>query len=365
MRKFDFDEFNRDFDMEFLFERESISYKVSRGVSGMQANLKTCPACGHSKWRFYFGLESGMGNCFVCGETFSKIRFVKEYFGLEWRDVFGQAEMLLREQGWRPKRIVTAAVEQGGPVKLPYSLELPLPSGENLLYLENRGVTGDYARYFHLRWCEYGFWSFTDEDGKVRQQHFDNRVIIPVYDLDGELKTFQGRDLSGASQSKYLFPKMLPGTGRYLFNGQNVHLTEEIAVGEGAFDVIAMKRAFDDDVATRHVVPVGTFGKHLSYGSLDGDDQLGRFQRLRRGGVKLVTIMWDGEEKALVAALDAAKLLASIGLTARIALLPDERDPNEVLPEEVRKAYFEAQTWSPALDIRWRLQNPYRRRVHK
>lgn len=364
----DFAEVERELDMEFFFERESLAYKIGRGSSGMQINAKHCPACGDSRWRTYFGLESGRGNCFVCNEPFSKVKFLHLHFDHngDWRETSRVAAELLKEQGWRPKRMASAAVDVGE-VRLPYSHELPLETGENLAYLENRGITGDYAKYFHLRWCEVGFWLYRHESGELRKQTFNDRVIIPVFDLDGTLVTYQGRDISGRSENKelefpvqkYLFPKTLPGTGRFLLNGQNVHLTKDVAMGEGAFDVIAMKIAFDEEVALRHVVPVGSFGKHLSYGSLDGNDQLGRFLKLKATGVERVTIMWDGEEKALVSALDAAKLLTSLGFVVRIALLPPGKDPNEVSAEVVRKAFFEARTWSPKIDLQWRLQNPY------
>jgi DNA primase len=190
-------------------------------------------------------------------------------------------------------------------------------------------------------------------------------VIIPVYDLDGDLKTFQGRDVTGKSDRKYLFPKALPGTGRYLLNGQNVIATDHVAMGEGIFDVAAMKIAFDEASDLRSIVPVGSFGKHLSYGDMKGDDQLGRFTALKARGLKFVTIMWDGEEAALIAALSAAKLLTGVGLTARIALLPAGKDPNEIPAADVRKAFYEAQTWTPALDIKWRLRNPYSARVQR
>lgn len=357
----DFAEISTELDLEFFFERESLPHKIGRGVSGMQINAKHCPACGDARWRVYLNLETGLGNCFVCNEKFNKPKFLHLHFGHgdnEWGETKRVAAEILREQGWRPRRTVTAYVEQGD-VVLPYSHELPLETGENLLYLEQRGVDGELAKYFHLRWCEFGFWSFTDEDDKKAIQRFDNRVIIPVYDLDGKLMTFQGRDLTGKSDRKYLFPKMLPGTGRFLFNGQNVMMTKEVLVGEGAFDVIAQKRALDEEVALRHVVPIGTFGKHLSYGAPDGNDQLGRFLKLKGMGVERVTIMWDGEEKALVSALNAAKLLTGVGLVVRIALLPPGKDPNEVLPETIRDAYWKATVWTPKLDVKWRLRNPY------
>lgn len=369
----DAEEISKELDLEFLFERESLPYKMSRGTSGMQINAKHCAACGDSRWRVYLNADSGVGNCFVCNFPYTKMKFVKEHFQLEWREAFDMAQEILKEQGWRPKRQAVAAVEHGD-VRLPYSLELPTEDGSNLQYLEQRGITADYAKYFALRYCEFGWWEF-EEEGEKKRHPFDNRVIIPVYDLDGQLVTFQGRSLAppltqeqkelGLTERKYLFPKMLPGTGRFLLNGQNVHATAEVAMGEGFFDVAAMKIAFDSEVALRHVIPVGSFGKHLSYGAMDGNDQLGRFGKLKARGVKQVTIIWDGEEMALVSALNAAKLLAGIGLAVKIALLPAGKDPNEVLPEVVVRAYQDAKVWTPTLDIQWRLRNPYAARAGK
>lgn len=356
----DFNEISDELDMEFVFERESLAYKMARGVSGMQINAKHCPECGDSRWRVYLNADTGRGNCFVCSETYSKLKFINRHYGHgddHWKETFKVAKELLTEQGYRPKRKVTAAVETGA-VKLPYSNPLPLPEG-NLLYLAQRGITDEMTSFFHLRWCEYGWWEYEDQEGARQKQRFDNRVIIPVFDLEGKLVTFQGRSLDPNAEKKYLFPSTLPGTGRFLLNGQNVHKTKEVSMGEGAFDVIAMKMAFDEESDLRHVVPVGSFGKHLSYGSDDGNDQLGAFVKLKALGVERVTLMWDGESKALIAALNACKLLAGIGLVARIALLPAGKDPNEVLPEVVRRAYYEARTWSAKLDIQWRLRNPY------
>lgn len=355
----DIAEINSKLDMEFLLGRESIPYRLSRGRSGMQLQLRTCPHCGDSRSRIYINAETGIGNCFVCNFTYNKVIFVKEYLNASWRETFRFCEEILREQGWRPRKRVEAAVEEDGPVTLPVSVELPLPEG-NIVYLHERGIDGATAKYFHLRLCEFGWWMVKNQDGSTYPQSFENRIIIPVYDLDGSLKTFQGRDITGKAERKYLFPVGLPGTGRYLLNGHNFVLSDEVVMGEGFFDVAAIKIAFDQDPDLRRIVPVGSFGKHLSYGDINGDDQLGRFLQLRGRGLKKVTIMWDGEEKALVAALDAAKRLNRIGLFVRIALLPPGKDPNEVAAETVRDAYYKAQTWTPSLDVKWRLQNPYR-----
>jgi DNA primase len=365
---------NAELDIEYFLQRESLAYRETRGVSGTQLNIKSCPnpVCRDGRWRTYFGIETGRGNCFVCSKSYNAVGFIHDYFDHgdnDWGQTFRECEEIMREQGWRPKRQAVAAVDHGD-VKLPVSEPLPLETGENLAYLETRGFGPDICKYFNLRWCEYGWWMFKTPEGETKMQNFGDRIIIPVFDLDGSLKTFQGRDLlPGLSEEqkalgmqerqKYLFPMELPGTGRYLLNGQNVLATDHVVMGEGVFDVAATKLAYDEDPALRHIVPIGSFGKHLSYGNAQGDDQLGRFIILRTRGVKIITIMWDGGEKELIAALNAAKMLTGIGFTVRIALLPFEKDPNEVTGDVVRKAHYEAKVWTPKLDIMWRMKNPY------
>lgn len=346
-------------DMEFFLERESVPFRQSRGVSGAQLHIQTCPSCKDNRWRTYFGLDTGRGNCFVCGEGFSKLKFIHDHFGHQsWGDTFKEVEELLREQGWRPKRqaMVQVVIEE---VALPISDPIPDADGVNLEYLEQRGITGEIAKYFELRLCNFGWWKFKDDDGAIQMQNFANRVIIPVFDLDGKIKTFQGRDLLGTSDRKYLFPKQLPGTGRYLLNGHNCMASQRACMGEGFFDVAAIKMALDDDVSLRDVTPLGSFGKHLSYGDAAGNDQLGRFNALKARGLKEVTIMWDGEVNALKAALDAAQKLRAAGLIVRVALLPFEKDPNEITADQVRKAFYGAHTYTPQLHLRWRMENPY------
>lgn len=358
MGRLSFEDVEAELDFDFFLDRESVPFKETRGVSGIQYQIKDCPDCEDARWRTYMGGDTGRGNCFVCGRGFNKLSFIHSYLGHDkWGPTMSFVEELMKEQGWRPKRDVMVKTFDGK-VVLPTSIELPTPDGSNLQYLEQRGFNGEITKYFGFRYCQFGWWKFVEDD-ETKMQEFSNRVIIPVHDLDGELKTFQGRDLSDKSNRKYLFPKELPGTGRYLLNGQNVMATDSACLGEGAFDVAAIKVAFDEDPALRSVVPIGSFGKHLSYGSMEGDDQLGRFIRLKDRGLKFVTIMWDGEKPALIAALDAAQKLTKIGLTARIALLPFEKDPNEVTGDVVRAAYYAAQKWTPALDIKWRLRSPY------
>ncbi len=356
-----------EFDLEYWFDRESRPFKLTHGSSGEQINAQECPACGNNKWKVYLNKETGAGNCFAgsCEAKFSKLGFVHQAAGrdmgstTDWRDTYKDVRECMSEQGWRPRRTVTVAVEYP-PAMLPESFELPTPDGQNLVYLEKRGFTAEIAGYFHWRYCIRGKHNFKRPDGTDGFQKFDGRVIIPVFDLDGKLVTYQGRDTTGlAGDKKYLFAAGLPGTGRYLLNGQSVGRAKRACMGEGAFDVAAIKMALDAEPSLRDVVAIGSFGKHMSYGDANGKDQLGQFRQLKDNGLEEVTIMWDGEWKALIASLDAANLLRQVGLRARIAILPKNRDPNEVLPEVIRKAFWEATAYTKMLGVTWRLRDPY------
>ena len=363
----DLKELSDELDLEQWFDREGLAYRgPTRGSSGMQINVRDCPNdhCRDNRYRVYLNAETGLGKCFVCDTTFNKLSFINAYLhgdakAKKWGETLKHVKSACVDQGWRPKRTVTAAVEVPTEIKLPDSFPLPTADGQNLKYLEARGVGTELAAYFHLAYCDSGWWNWTKEDGTRGGQKWEQRLIIPVYDLDGKLVTFQGRDVIGDQDAKYLFPPALPGTGRFLYNAQNAVRAKRIAMGEGAFDVMGLKIALDGESELRDIVPVGSFGKHLSTGDLEGNDQLGQILVLKSYGLEEVIICWDGTPDALASALKAAESLRKVGLRVRIALLPLDQDPNEARPEIVRKAVWEAKEFTSRLAVEWRLRNPY------
>lgn len=342
-------------DIGAYLDREGIEYRETHGSSGAQYNLRECPCCGTAKWKVFLNVETGLGNCFSgsCNAHFNKFTFIRAHSGLDNSKTAAHIFQVAKEMGWRPPRKSTVAVTMSSKaIKLPYSLELPI-NGRNLAYLENRGITLDIAKYFHLRFCMKGLLSYEDQYGNTKFQDFSKRIIIPVFDLDGQLVSFQARDITGTAEKKYLFPNGFASTGVHLFNGHNVHNTTRIVVGEGVFDVAATKIALDGDADLRDVVPVGTFGKHLSYGS--EQSQLAKFIELQKRGVKEVTMMWDGELKATDDAIVAGEMLKGIGLNVKVAMLPAGKDPNEVPPEVVRAAFWKALPLTPANAVKIRM----------
>lgn len=331
-----------DLDFEFWLDRQGIDYRPTTGSRGAQFNVRQCPACGADKWKVYINQDTGLGNCFSGSctvKTFNKFSFIRAVLGLSNSAVVEHIKSVAVEQGWRPPKRTLIAVENPNKLVIPESFELP-HNGKNVAYLHNRGISKDIARYFRLRYCHQGAFYYNSPDGARRAMSFAGRIIIPIYDLDGNLVSFQGRDITGAAEKKYLFPPGFASTGVHLFNGHNVVNTERVVIGEGVFDVMAQKIALDEDPALRDVVPIGTFGKHLSHGM--EDDQLTKFIRLRERGVKEAVLMWDGEVTATCDAVRAGMLLKGIGLKVRLAMLPKDKDPNEVPPSIVRKAFYEA-----------------------
>jgi len=349
-------------DLADFFDRESVVYRRTHGRSGEQLNVRECPVCGNSDWKVYLNADSGLGNCFGGShppeQRFNKWGFLRAYFGGEKpRELVEKLKRVAADMGWRAARTVSAAVLNqpvAGQWDMPESYPLPW-QGKNLPYLENRGITSTYAAYFHLRYAPAGSYFRIRSGDEWVFQRYDQRVILPVYDLDGQLKTFQGRDTTGKVEQKYLFPPGLEGSGVHLYNGFNVRSTARIAVGEGAFDVAAMKIAFDGDLALRDVVPIGTFGKHLSEGD---NSQYAKFEELRRRGVEEVTFMWDSEVQAIDDAIKAGLRLMQLGFRVRIAVLPKDKDPNEVPGDVVRQTFYEAVmlTGLSALSIRMRVR---------
>ncbi|BBI61617.1 hypothetical protein HSBAA_29230 [Vreelandella sulfidaeris] len=233
-------------------------------------------------------------------------------------------------------------------------ITLPAEGGSIPTYLWERGVTAKTCAKFKLHFSDTGVFRY-ELNGYESQQDFYQRVIIPVFDITGDLKTFQGRDITGTQEDKYRFALGMPASGAYLYNGHNALGKQHVIVGEGAFDVWSLSQYLWDQ-GMDDVEAVGTFGKHLSQTSDDGEDQLSAFLMLKEAGLKTVTFMWDSEPAAIRDALKACDLLTQHGFSCRMALLPTGLDPNEATPAEVGRAISQAQPYSKALQMKMRLQ---------
>lgn len=318
---------------------QGIDFKIRPGSSGEQINIKECPRCGGRKWKVFLNRETGLGNCFhgdCVGQTgFNKFSFIAAYLGSN-AQAAGSIVSFVEASGYkvRPKK-TTARVFVSENFELPTNISIESMK-DNLPYLENRGISIGLAGYFRLAYCHHGTFSAQDEAGNILGvQDFSQRVLIPVYDLEGNLVTFQGRDITNTSDKKYLFPAGLPSSGMYLYNGHNAIGAETVIICEGAFDVMAATMALSNDPILSTYTVVGSFGKHLS---MSEEGQLGQIRKLVEKGTRRFIIMWDGEKKTIMDACDKALELTRAGFKVAVAILPKDKDPNEVPPQVVCEA---------------------------
>ncbi|HHB8267180.1 TPA: DNA primase, partial [Klebsiella pneumoniae] len=207
----DLKELLSELDFEQWLDMEGIIYRRG-GVSarGREVNIKECPVCGSTNWKVYFNLTNNVGKCFAGDHPeeiqFNKLVFLKHYSGKSRRAFEEYVHNALLSQGWAPKKeevVLASAVELEGPVALPRHYELPI-DGRLPDYLVERNITPELAKYFDLRYCVEGKHAYVDPyTDQVKGQAFDMRILIPIYDLNGVMKTFQGRDVTGAAERRY------------------------------------------------------------------------------------------------------------------------------------------------------------------
>jgi len=333
-------------DIEDYLDREGVDYQPSFGTRGLQLNLTDCPVCGGGGRKTYVNAETGLGNCFhgSCNAKFNRFSLFKAISGLSGADFAAHIIGIAENYGWMPKK-ERKEISRGALV-LPSKLR-PIPEdGRHLRYLEERGVTPESALYFQLTYCHGGWWGYKVE-GEEKWVSYDKRIIIPIANLEGELVSFQGRDISGVKLPKYLFPTGFAVAGSHLYNAQNFEegTHTHLIVGEGAFDAIAIHQALQGHTSCNTMMAVATFGMHLSDGP---EGQITKFIRLKERGVRTVTMMWDSESSAMTGAVKAGLQLVGLGLKVLIAELPagcdpaQDKDKNPVPPGVVRQAIFNA-----------------------
>jgi len=348
--------------VEDILDREGFDYRTTHGSRGEQLNVEECPFCGGTDWKVYINRDSGLGNCFhgSCQTRFNTYNLTKRILeNAGTGHVIPYLKNLAQEQGWRPRSMTpTIDVEtEAGDWKLPDNIDLPDRHGNMLDYLTRRGVTPEIAKMFDLRYCNDAWFNYTKPDGKHGGMNFSGRVLFPIYDLDGTMVTFQGRDITGKAEKKYLFPPKLPGTSSFFYNGFRCMRKETVVMCEGVMDVIGAYVALRMERPELGVM--GSFGISLSDGRPDLD-QLSRLIKMKRSGLRHVIIMWDGEKGAYAAALKAASKIAKIGLKVSIALLPKGQDPGDAMGRDIVKAVSNPLPYEGSNVLRLGLKNPFR-----
>lgn len=334
-----------------------------------------CPFHGEKSPSFHCEDKKGRYHCFGCGVSGDHFRFLTELDGLSFpeavervADMAGVPMPARDEQAERRDRQRASLTDVMEMATAFFQERLQGSEGAKArAYLRDRGLTPATQQSFRLGYApdsrnalkEFlaskgvdkaqieacGLVVFGD-DIPVSYDRFRDRIMFPIPDSRGKIIAFGGRAMSADVSAKYLnSPETeLFHKGNVLYNFARAR--KAVARGgtviavEGYMDVIALAQAgFENAVA-----PLGT--------ALT-ENQMELLWRL--SGEPM--LCFDGDAAGLKAAWRAADLiLPSIqaGRTARFALLPEGKDPDDLVkadgPDAFRAVLAEAR---PLAELIW------------
>jgi len=195
------------------------------------------------------------------------------------------------------------------------------PNGNALLaHLKSIGISEDMA-------IEAGVAAKPD-DGRSAYDFYRDRIIFPIRDPRGRAISFGGRSMDPNARAKYLNgpERLLFDKGAALYNHGGARTAcgkgQTLVVAEGYMDVIALSEAgFEATVA-----PLGTAVT---------ERQLQLMWRMHPEPV----IALDGDKAGLRAAMrviDLAMPLLEAGKSLRFAIMPEGKDPDDLIKAEGR-----------------------------
>lgn len=357
-----FDEL-KEVDLDDLLSHMGVTTK---GSGGDNVSIRTCPVCGNSNWKVRFSRDKKVGHCFYapCETNFSLYSFIKSEISGSDRETIDYIRDYLGSTFVREDKARSGVIVEEW--KMPESIPLPSSLSECAPcedWLKRRRILPITQEQFGLRFCVEGKYEYTDASERAQKVFFNDRVILPVIDLDNRIRTFQGRAIWDVDEElgerRYLFPVGLPGSSHFLYGGHLVRGKEKLVLVEGPFDAMSVHQAFIGDSSYRDYGVCATFGLSLGHTDREGDDQLGVLKRLKREGLKEIIILWDSEKNAYNNALETALMLRSSGFKAKIANLPEGKDPNEVDTIFIKQAILSAKEVTKLSYTVLKLNNPY------
>lgn len=184
------------------------------------------------------------------------------------------------------------------------------------LYLKERGISKDTAKFFELGFCEKG--------------RYSNRIILPIVCPNG--KSFEARAINN-----FITPKTLGPVGadksKLLFGWNQIEKNTDFVLVEGPFDVL---KAYQHGASV-----LGLGGKNLSSAQLS---------LLCNWPVDCsVTVMLDPEE--IEASYKVALQLSCYFEFVYIARLPENIDPGDSILDQFWEAYHVAKRYNGERNI--------------
>ena len=192
-------------------------------------HLFHCPKCNHHKRKLSINVEKGVFKCWICDYSGTKVsqlvrRYAPSYYA-DYRQLEGEIDIakydtIFAEHVPEPPQIID----------LPENFQTLTGKKTRLKrraldYLYSRGFSDKDILTWKIGFCDYG--------------EYQDRVIVPSFDDDGNVNFFVGRSYTD-DWMKYKNPQV---SKDIIFNDLNIDWEDEVILVEGVFDAMKCKNA--------------------------------------------------------------------------------------------------------------------------
>ncbi len=325
--------------------------KLEKAGSSLRAK---CPFHADKSPSFYVSPQRGIYKCFGCGKSGDIFNFVGEYEGLSFPETL---EKLAQKAGVvLEKKNFSESGKKNNKI-LDCLEDLTIFWQKNLLknsevknYLKKRGLDEKLVKQFKVgyakdSWNETFLYlknkSYSEEilekagiikkvEGGKIYDRFRNRIIFPIFDVNGKVVAFSGRDFSGKKD----IAKYLNSPETIFFNKSEILFGFNFAkfkIREFGFTIVVEGQM---DLLMSHKIgysnSVASSGTSLTEGHL---------KKILPISDKIV-FCYDGDDAGEEASYRGAVKALSLGFNVKVADFPEKKDPADVIlkdPEDYKK----------------------------
>ena len=178
---------------------------------------------------------------------------------------------------------------------------------------KERNCSIDFIDFFNISWTKR-FTVNANPELDYKGTTFYNRAVVPIYEKD-TLVCYEGRDYTGLSKIKVLYPKN--SKTDLLFNFDRIDKDREVILVEGIFDMPVVWDLYPNTIAL--------LGANL------GKNQIQQLKELKH-----LTVIPDNDDAGLRLIDDLDEVLT---VDFDIAFLPpDIKDPGKASKNDIKKA---------------------------
>ncbi|MDZ4405579.1 DNA primase [Prosthecobacter sp.] len=341
---------------------------VGRSVKLRKAGtnyLGLCPFHNERTPSFNVSPSRNTYHCFGCGAGGTAIRFVMEHDGLSFVEAVKRladaAGIRVEEEVWdanaeaeaKQRSLLLRANREAAEWfhQLLMKHQLAAPARE---YLKSRGITAEVAKNWQMGYAPqsttfYREWMAQqklpeqvmveagifvqpteDENGQIGRPYarWRHRLMFPIRNDNSDVIAFSGRILSAEQKGgKYVNSPETPlfSKSRVLFgfdrSKRPISKAGEAIVCEGQIDMIMLYEAGFQNVVA---------GQGTAFTDLHA--------KLLKRVCNEIVLCYDSDNAGYAAAEKAFKILSPIGLTVKVAALPQGEDPDSLLRKQGKDA---------------------------